>query len=53
MTIELRAAADEGFFNIFVGEFNLGALSEEDVLRSIRLFGTQVIPALRDMDPTA
>ena len=49
----IRAAAEEGFFNIFVGEFNLGALSEEDVLRSIRLFGTQIIPALRDMDPTA
>jgi hypothetical protein len=33
------------------GEFNFGDLAEEDLLRSIRLFGTEVIPHLRDFEP--
>jgi alkanesulfonate monooxygenase SsuD/methylene tetrahydromethanopterin reductase-like flavin-dependent oxidoreductase (luciferase family) len=48
---KLRAWADEGCFNTFFGEFNFGELAEEDVLRSIHLFGTEVIPLLRDHEP--
>ena len=48
---KIKAAAEEGLFNVFVGEFNMGAMPEEDLMRSIRLFGTEVIPALRDVDP--
>ena len=32
-------------------ELNIGALPEEDLMRSIRLFGDQVIPALKGFDP--
>ena len=50
---KLKAAAEEGLFNVVCGEFNVGtgAMPEEDLMRSIRLFGTEVIPALRDFDP--
>ena len=48
---KIKAAAEEGLFNVFCGEFNMGTMPEEDLMRSIRLFGTQVIPALRDVDP--
>ena len=37
--------------NVLCGEFNMGMLPEEDLMRSIRLFGSEVIPALRDFDP--
>jgi alkanesulfonate monooxygenase SsuD/methylene tetrahydromethanopterin reductase-like flavin-dependent oxidoreductase (luciferase family) len=48
---KLQTAAQEGLFNVFLGEFNFSDLPEEDVLRSIRLFGEKVIPALRDYQP--
>ena len=48
---KIRKAAEDGLFNVFAGEFNVGALAEEDLMRSIRLFGEEVIPALRDIDP--
>jgi len=48
---KLCAAADEGFFNTFMGEFNFADLPELDLMRSIRLFGERVIPALRDYEP--
>ena len=48
----IKAAAKEGFFNTLIAEFNVGALPEEDLMRSIRLFGTQVMPTLRELDPT-
>jgi alkanesulfonate monooxygenase SsuD/methylene tetrahydromethanopterin reductase-like flavin-dependent oxidoreductase (luciferase family) len=48
---KLKAWAAEGSFNTFFGEFNFGQLAEEDVLRSIELFGTEVIPRLRDYEP--
>ena len=48
---KLKAWAEEGSFNTFFGEFNFGALGEEDLLRSIRLFGEHVIPALRAYEP--
>ena len=51
VTGKLRAWAAEGSFNAFFGEFNFGELAEDDLLRSIRLFGEQVIPRLRDFEP--
>ena len=48
---KLKAWAAEGMFNTFAGEFNFGDLPEEDLMRSIRLFGTEVIPQLRDFEP--
>jgi len=48
---KIRAAAQAGVFNIFMGEFNFSDLPEQDLMRSIRLFGEEVIPALRDYEP--
>jgi alkanesulfonate monooxygenase SsuD/methylene tetrahydromethanopterin reductase-like flavin-dependent oxidoreductase (luciferase family) len=48
---QIREAAEHGVFNVFLGEFNFADLPEEDLLRSIRLFGEKVIPALRDYEP--
>lgn len=48
---KLRKWAEEGSFNTFFGEFNFGNLAEEDLLRSIRLFGEAVIPRLRGFEP--
>ena len=47
----LREAAGEGLFDTFHGEFNIGSMPEEDLMRSIRLFGQEVIPALRAFEP--
>jgi len=51
VTRQIRGAATEGLFNTVFGEFNIGYLPEDDLMRSIRLFGTQVLPALRDLEP--
>jgi alkanesulfonate monooxygenase SsuD/methylene tetrahydromethanopterin reductase-like flavin-dependent oxidoreductase (luciferase family) len=48
---KIRAAAEAGQFNVFMGEFNFSDLLEIDLLRSIRLFGEKVIPALRGYEP--
>ena len=48
---KIRAAADAVVFDTFMGEFNLFNLPEGDLMRSIRLFGEQVIPALRGYEP--
>ncbi|MGO9047542.1 MAG: LLM class flavin-dependent oxidoreductase [Xanthobacteraceae bacterium] len=48
---KIRAAAEAGLFNTFMGEFNFADLPEPDLMRSIRLFGEQVIPALRGYEP--
>jgi len=48
---KIHKAATEGLFNTFLGEFNFADLPEADLLRSIRLFGEKVIPALRDFEP--
>ena len=48
---KIQAAADAGLFNTFMGEFNFYDLPECDLMRSIRLFGEKVIPALRAYDP--
>ena len=45
------SAESEGLFNTLFGEFNFGALSEDDLMRSITLFGTQVLPRLREYQP--
>jgi alkanesulfonate monooxygenase SsuD/methylene tetrahydromethanopterin reductase-like flavin-dependent oxidoreductase (luciferase family) len=51
VTEKLRRAAETGMFNTFMGEFNFADLPEADLLRSIRLFGTEVMPALRSYEP--
>ncbi|MEJ2375735.1 MAG: LLM class flavin-dependent oxidoreductase [Pseudolabrys sp.] len=48
---KIRASAESGVFNVFMGEFNFSDLPEDDLLRSIRLFGERVMPALRDYEP--
>ena len=48
---KLHDAAATGLFNTFMGEFNFSDLPEADLMRSIRLFGEQVMPALRDFEP--
>ncbi len=48
---KLRAIAEEGVFNTFLGEFNFADMPEEHLMRSVRLFGEHVIPALRDFEP--
>lgn len=47
----LRNAAQSGMFNVFLGEFNFSDLPANDLMRSIRLFGEKVIPALRGFEP--
>jgi hypothetical protein len=44
-------AAQSGLFNTFMGEFNFSDLPEPDLMRSIRLCGEKVIPALRGYEP--
>jgi alkanesulfonate monooxygenase SsuD/methylene tetrahydromethanopterin reductase-like flavin-dependent oxidoreductase (luciferase family) len=48
---KIHAAAQAGLFNVFMGEFNFSDLPEDDLMRSIRLFGEKVIPALRGYEP--
>jgi alkanesulfonate monooxygenase SsuD/methylene tetrahydromethanopterin reductase-like flavin-dependent oxidoreductase (luciferase family) len=48
---KLRAAAETGVFNVFLGEFNFSDVPADDVMRSIRLFGERVIPVLRGYEP--
>jgi hypothetical protein len=47
----IKTAATEGLFNTVLAEFNIGDIAEEDLMRSIRLFGTEVLPALRSFAP--
>ena len=47
----IQRAADEGMFNTLLCELNFGAMSDADLKRSIKLFGDEVIPALRDYEP--
>jgi alkanesulfonate monooxygenase SsuD/methylene tetrahydromethanopterin reductase-like flavin-dependent oxidoreductase (luciferase family) len=51
VTRKLKAIATDGMFNTFLGEFNFGNLAEEHLMRSIRLFGTEVMPKLRPYEP--
>jgi alkanesulfonate monooxygenase SsuD/methylene tetrahydromethanopterin reductase-like flavin-dependent oxidoreductase (luciferase family) len=48
---KIHAAAEAGLFNVFMGEFNFSDLPASDLMRSIRLFGEKVIPALRGYEP--
>ena len=48
---KVKAAASEVLVNTLFGEFNFGALREDDLMRSITLFGTQVLPRLREFQP--
>jgi alkanesulfonate monooxygenase SsuD/methylene tetrahydromethanopterin reductase-like flavin-dependent oxidoreductase (luciferase family) len=51
VTEQVKAAATEGCFNTLFLEFNIGAIPEEDLMRSIQLFGTRVLPALQKFMP--
>ena len=51
VTRKLKAYAEEGLFNTFFGELSFGTLAETDFMRSIRLFGTEVMPRLRNFEP--
>jgi alkanesulfonate monooxygenase SsuD/methylene tetrahydromethanopterin reductase-like flavin-dependent oxidoreductase (luciferase family) len=51
VTEKIRATAESGLFNVFMGEFNFSDLPEPELMRSIRLFGEKVIPALRGYEP--
>jgi len=51
VTAKLRKYSKSGVFNTFMGEFNFHELAEEDVMRSIKLFGKEVMPELRDFQP--
>jgi alkanesulfonate monooxygenase SsuD/methylene tetrahydromethanopterin reductase-like flavin-dependent oxidoreductase (luciferase family) len=48
---KIRKTAEAGLFNVCMGEFNFSDLPEADLLRSIRLFGERVIPALKAYEP--
>jgi alkanesulfonate monooxygenase SsuD/methylene tetrahydromethanopterin reductase-like flavin-dependent oxidoreductase (luciferase family) len=48
---KLKQIATEGVFDTFFGEFNFGNLPEAELMRSIRLFGTEVMPRLKDFAP--
>ena len=50
---KIEAAAREGFFNTMFFELDFGELGEEDLMRSIRLLGEEVIPGLRDFNVLA
>lgn len=51
VAVRVKAAAEEGLFNTLFCEFNFGALSDEDLMRSITLFGSRVLPLLREFEP--
>ena len=46
---ELRQQAETAGVNYLVGQFAFGDLSETEVARSVALFGSEVMPALRDL----
>ena len=48
---KIHAAAAAGLFNVFLGEFNFSDLPASDLMRSIKLFGEKVIPALHGYEP--
>ncbi len=48
---QIKQAASEGVFNTVMAEFNIGNIAEADLMRSINLFGKEVLPALRDFEP--
>ena len=48
---QVKEAASRGHFNTLFAEFNIGWLEEEDLMRSIRLFGTHVLPELAQFQP--
>ena len=48
---KIRKCAEAGLFNVFMGEFNFSDLPEADLMRSIKLFGEKVMPALRGYEP--
>ncbi len=47
----IQQAAREGMINTLLCEMNFGAMTDEEIRRSITLFGTRVIPTLRSFEP--
>jgi alkanesulfonate monooxygenase SsuD/methylene tetrahydromethanopterin reductase-like flavin-dependent oxidoreductase (luciferase family) len=47
----IRAAAEEGVFDTLLAEFGLGLMTEAETADSVRLFATEVAPALRSHEP--
>ena len=50
---KLHKASTDGLFNVFAAEFNVGHIGDDDLMRSIRLFGEHVVPELKGLDPIA
>jgi alkanesulfonate monooxygenase SsuD/methylene tetrahydromethanopterin reductase-like flavin-dependent oxidoreductase (luciferase family) len=48
---QIKQAATLGMFNVMFCELNFGALAEEDLMRSIRLFASGVMPELKHFEP--
>jgi len=48
---KLKSFATAGMFNTFMGEFNFADIGEAAMMKSIYLFGTKVMPHLRDFEP--
>ena len=48
---KIRKASEIGLFNTLMCELNFADLPEADLMWSIRLFGEQVIPELRNYEP--
>ena len=51
VTEKIHRAAANGMFNVLMAEMNFADLPEEDLMRSIRLFGEKVMPELRGFEP--
>ena len=51
VTEKLHRASETGLSNTFMGEFIFADLAEDDLMRSIRLFGEKVMPELRAFEP--
>ena len=51
VTRKLKHFAESGMFNTFMGEFNFADIVEAEMMKSIHLFGTKVMPQLHDFEP--
>lgn len=49
----IRKAAEEGHWNVVLGEFTFGDLGMDLELESMELYAEQVVPQIADLDPVA
>ena len=47
----MQATASNYDFNIFSATFNFGGIPHQDVIRAMRLFAKEVMPAFKDKKP--